>query len=245
MVRPIVGGVTEDLYAALPAFYRDVDEAQADGPNGYPLLRYLAGITDQLDVVEVLIERNLAPTVDELAEANANTFGVPAPWESFGDGDIGDGIYGEDVSPADLVDPAKADPAWLPWLAQLVGARVDPMAPVATQRAAIANVASTWDHASPAAMRRAVAAVLTGTKYVEVNSPGINATDLPRWTITVRTKASESPASNVWAATMAASPTWAGITNGGSWAAAGQLAIILAAITERPAGIRVRHEFAP
>lgn len=66
----------------------------ADEPLDWPLLRYLSLLGDQLGDLEELVDRI-------------------------------DFVRAEDVGSAgdtsDLVDPATADAAWLPWLAQLVG----------------------------------------------------------------------------------------------------------------------------
>lgn len=57
MTRPAVSATTERLYEALPEVYRVADEQLRDGSRGYPLLRYLASVGDQLSAIEVLIDR--------------------------------------------------------------------------------------------------------------------------------------------------------------------------------------------
>jgi hypothetical protein len=95
---------------------------------------------------------------------------------------------------SDLVDPALADPAWLPWLSQLVGVALSPGMSTAERRAAIASAASGWRAGTKASIAAVVAAQLTGTKQVSiydhsVNSPG----DGTMWDVLIVTRASETP----------------------------------------------------
>jgi hypothetical protein len=55
-VRPDVSDFTDRLYAALPEFMRDSDEAEASG-GGFPLLRYLSLLGDQAGQVETIADR--------------------------------------------------------------------------------------------------------------------------------------------------------------------------------------------
>lgn len=56
MARPAVHAITERAYGFLPHDYRDADERQADGPSGYPLLRYTSLYLDQLGEVLDLVD---------------------------------------------------------------------------------------------------------------------------------------------------------------------------------------------
>lgn len=91
MARPAVAEFTDDWWSSLPEVYRAADEAQADGPNSFPLLRFLSLLGDQADEISVLYDR-------------------------FALHDDGTGDY---VS--DLANPETADTAWLAWLAPLAG----------------------------------------------------------------------------------------------------------------------------
>jgi len=73
----------------------------ADAPLGYPLLRFLSLTGDLLGIVEDLAER-----IDVPDDAPPGTV-------------------------SDLVNPETADRAWLPWLTQLVGARLAPPSAIA------------------------------------------------------------------------------------------------------------------
>jgi len=74
MARPVVHAATERLYARLPQLYRDADEAQADGANGFPLLRFLSLLADQVGAVEDLLARfDAVPTSDLVDPASADS----------------------------------------------------------------------------------------------------------------------------------------------------------------------------
>lgn len=241
MARPTFGDVTEETYAALPELYRNSDAAQPDGPSNYPLLRYLAGILDQLDEVTDLMARFEAGSLDERGDKPGNEFGVTPPWERYGSGTYGAGMYGDsDADPADLVDPYYADGAWLPWLAQLVGIELDRSATLEAQRAAIVNASSTWAHATPGAVRAEVAKVLSGERFVEVVTAG----NLPgdRFVAIIRTRRAETTSSATWGALQAQAPTW-GDLNVLTFANAAAANIILAAEVERPVGTKFRHAY--
>lgn len=91
MARPDTTATTERLWGALPQLYRDADEAQGDGVDGWPLLRYVSLLGDQADELAALYGR-LALHDDGAGD-----------WRS------------------DLGDPEAADDVWLPWLASLAG----------------------------------------------------------------------------------------------------------------------------
>lgn len=141
MARPVVHTTTERIYGGLPGVYRAGDDAQAGGPSGYPLLRYLSLLTDQLGEVIDLLQR----------------FDYYSP---------DDGGLAGDTS--DLVDPATADAGWLPWIAQLVGARLPPGLTVAQQRNAIAGVVAGYLKGTKQGIIAAAQTALTGTKYARV-----------------------------------------------------------------------------
>lgn len=136
-----MSAATERLYERLPALYRDADERQADGPNGYPLLRYISLIVDQLGEVEDLVDR-----VDY----------VPA----------GEGGQAGDTS--DLADPQTADIGWLQWLGQLVGVTVEPRLTEVEARDAVAYAPAGWRSGTKVAVVNAARSALTGTRYARI-----------------------------------------------------------------------------
>lgn len=91
---PAVHPRTQRIYDRLPDLYRAAD---ADQAGDLPFLRFLSLLGDQAGALEDLYDRiNYVP-----------------PDEG-----------GPEDGTSDLVDPARADGAWLTWLAQLVGITV-------------------------------------------------------------------------------------------------------------------------
>lgn len=163
MSRPDVAPITERLYADLPELYRLADRAQPDGPDGYPLLRWLSLIVDQ------------AGDVDELADR-------------FDPVDNPSGT-------SDLVDPATADAAWLPWLANLVGAKLSPSLSEAETRDAIANPSSGWRAGTKPALAAAARTALTGSRFAEVRDHTVTMTAPGEggvWDVLLVTRTSET-----------------------------------------------------
>lgn len=178
MARPAVHATTELLYATLPEVYRTHDEDRPDGPDGYPLLRFLDLIGEQFGEVRDVIER--------------------ADYYARDDG----GVVGDT---SDLADPATADAAWLPWLAQLVGANVERLSTAAMRDA----IPAAFQAGSAPAIRTAARTALTGTKTVTVHRHYQG--DI--WRVEVRVRASElvSNTAAVLAAILAADVKPAGV----------------------------------
>jgi hypothetical protein len=90
---------------------------------------------------------------------------------------------------SDLVEPAIADPAWLAWLAQHVGAKLPLGASVADQRTAISGGVNGFQAGSRQALAAVAGRALTGTKYVNI-TPNLNGDP---WTIGLATALDETP----------------------------------------------------
>jgi hypothetical protein len=142
---------------------------------------------------------------------------------------------------SDLADPATADPAWLPWLAQLVGARLPAGLTDAERRAAVAGAVAGYFKGTKQGIEAAARPALLGTQYVRV----IPHYGGDQWRLEVRTRTSETPstaavaaaivAANAkpagvelvatayeatWAQVEAAYPTWAALeANAPTWLA--------------------------
>ena len=93
-------------------------------------------------------------------------------------------VYLEEAATGRQVDPATAPPSWLPWLARILGANVDGLSEEQARyylghrgRAAVG---------SDAGLIAAIAATLTGDRYVKLERTG-------PWEITVTLAASEVP----------------------------------------------------
>lgn len=182
----------------------------ADQATGWQLLRYLSLLGDQAAALEQLYERIDFTPLDE---------GGPP-------GDT-----------SDLVDPDAADAAWLPWLAQAVGAHVSGLTE-ADRRAAIGSAAAGWQGGSKRSVAAAAQTVLTGSKSVAIydhttDTSGVGAGS--QWDVLIVTRTEETPVSSAdliaavvalgtkpagvtlwhtpytaaWSAIEAAYPTWA------------------------------------
>lgn len=99
---------------------------------------------------------------------------------------------------SDLVDPSTADPAWLGWLAQIVGARL-PAELTSSQRRDAVRQAARLNAGSQDALVGAARTALSGNRSVVVYphtrvSGGVKAAGGP-WDLTVVTNGTETPSS--------------------------------------------------
>jgi hypothetical protein len=162
---PQFGVTTMRMYARFPEIYRVWDAILGQPPNDYPLLRFISLIGDQASEVETLLDRFMyLPT-----------------WAG-----------GPQGATSDLVDPNTADPAWLPWLAQIYGAVLSPGMTVTQQRAAIANFQSRWARGSRQSIIDIVQAMLTGTGFVQI----VDHFNGDPWQVAIITRDSETPDSS-------------------------------------------------
>lgn len=164
---PQFSTTTMRMYSRYPEIYRAADaQINPDDPNNnYPLLRFISLIGDQAGYVEGLLDRfNYIPT-----------------WA--GGPTTGPG------STSDLVNPATADVAWLPWLAQLVGITLPAGASPTTQRSLISGASANWARGSRASMIAAAQSQLTGGQFVRI----VDHVGGDMWRMEVITRASETP----------------------------------------------------
>lgn len=141
---------------------------EADAEHGWALLRFMSLLGDQADELEALAERIDFTPLDE---------------------------GGEPGDTSDLVNPDTADAAWLPWLAQTVGASITGLT-VPDARAAISAASGGWRAGSKGAMRDLVAATLTGTKYAAIidhSTDTSNVGEGGEWDVRVVTRDSQTP----------------------------------------------------
>lgn len=96
---------------------------------------------------------------------------------------------------SDLVNPATADAAWLPWLAQAVGVTLDPTLNEAERRAAIAGASTGFMAGTKQAVAAAAGTELTGTKHAEVydHSTATVRGTASMWDVLIITRPSETP----------------------------------------------------
>lgn len=185
---PYMGRLTHRLYHRLPEVHRTMD-ARGDT---WVLKRYLGGVLGMADEID--------ETIDSFAGDNPVGPSSPIPWGLRPD-ELQQWQAARLSRPAALGDPDQADPSWLPWLAQLVGARLDPAADLEEHRDTIRYATSGWRGGTRAAIADAARTALTGERYALVvphtrpgNEGGL--TDGSVWDITIVTRESETPDPN-------------------------------------------------
>lgn len=209
MTRPTVHAFTEGWYGRLPDYIRVADEKEPSG-GGYPLLRMMALLGDQLgDVLDLFNRIDYVPP-DETGSVAGDT--------------------------SDLVNAGTADVAWLPWVAQLVGVHLDRSLSTASQRAQI--LGSSWLPGTPQALAKLAQSQLTDSKYVRIvdhygGDPWTIAirtrtSETPDLAAVLTACQSAKPAgfelvndafSTSWDTLEGAYPTWADWEAAGSWTA--------------------------
>lgn len=137
-----------------------------DEQLGWPLLLWLSTLLDQAGEVTDLYDRINSSTLDEGGAADETS---------------------------DLGNPATAESAWLPWLAQHVGIRITGLT-LPEQRAAIGSAASGFAVGTKGAIAAAARTALTGSQFVRVydhtiSEPG----DGGEWDVLVVTRSEETP----------------------------------------------------
>lgn len=152
---PYMTSLVDRLYHRLPEVYRTMDAAGSD----WPFKRYLGGVLDlagQIDdtIVDITGDNPIGPS-------------SPEPWVLTGD-ELVQWQEARQLRPSALGDPVQAQVAWLPWMAQLVGARLDPAATEQEHRDTIQYATSGWRGGTRAAIADAARSVLTGSKYARV-----------------------------------------------------------------------------
>lgn len=152
---PFMSLLVDRLYHRLPEVYRTMDAVGSD----WPFKRYLGGVLDlagQIDqtIVDIAGDRPVGPA-------------TPEPW-SLSSVDLADWRTSRATRPSALGDPVQAPAAWLPWMAQMVGAPLDPAATEQERRDTILYATSGWRGGTRAAIADAAKSVLTGSKYARV-----------------------------------------------------------------------------
>lgn len=182
---PDMSILADRLYQRLPEVYRTMDAADLT----WTFKRYLAGMISP------------AAEVDDLITAVAGDRPVgpatPEPWALAAD-ELDNWRDSRVNRPSALGDPVQAEAGWLPWLAQLVGAQLDPQASEQEKRDTIRYATNGWRAGTRGAIVDAARSALTGTQYArvvphtKVNGGGDLIAGTP-WDITVITRTSETP----------------------------------------------------
>lgn len=179
---PFISPAAQLLWERLPRVYRVMDEAQ-----GWAFKRYIAGVLAPMGDLDILLDRLLGARPVGPAQ--------PEPWD-LDPVDLARWRDARrDVNSA-LTDPDLANPEWLPYLAQLVGAYLHPAASLAERRDIIRFATSGYRGGTTAALADAARSALTGSRYVLVQrATRGDGTVGTVWDITLRTRTSETPSS--------------------------------------------------
>jgi hypothetical protein len=139
------------------------DEDEKSGE--YVLKRWLSGVVDQAGDVEDFLNRADITTPDDGGDPNDKS---------------------------DLIDPVAADEAWLPWIGQMLGKKLQPSMSTVAKRSFLANAGYTTG--TKQAIAAAAATELVGTKSVTIYDHTTDVSAIGaggQWDVLIVTKASE------------------------------------------------------
>lgn len=177
---PFISTTAQRMWERLPRVYRLLDAR-----NDWALKRYLAGVVAPLAEIDGMVDaitgsRPLGPATPEPVDAEPDEL---ARWREAR----------RYVNSA-LTDPDLARVEWLPYIAQLLGAYLDPGSGEVERRDIIRGATSGYRGGTAAALADAARSALTGSRYVLVQR-GQRADGGPAtvWDISIRTRASETP----------------------------------------------------
>jgi len=177
---PDVNPIAARIWPRVPEAYR-VYDANA----GYPFLLYIDTVTSRLGQIQTTIDgiRGKRP----IGPASPEPWSIhPSELDAYRDNRLN--------VLSTLGDPLAADPAWLPWLAQMVGGHLDPAASVAEQRDTIRYATSGWEAGSVESIQYAARTALTGSQYALVVPHVLpDGTIGTPWDVTIFTRTSETP----------------------------------------------------
>lgn len=178
--QPVVNHFAQRIFDRLPQAYQVFD-----ANSGYPFLLYIDAVTQELGAIDVVIDRITGQR--PIGPAS------PVPW-SLHPSVVGDYNANRVLRLSELADPLAADPAWLPWLVQLVGGTLDPAASVAEQRDTIRYATSGWQAGTISSIEYAARSALTGSQYAKCIPHMIEggAAGGP-WDVAIMTRSSETP----------------------------------------------------
>lgn len=178
--QPELNPFAQRIFDRLPEAYRSFD-----ANSGYPLALYIDSITDRLGDIEIVINRIRGQRPVGPAD--------PEPW-SLHPTEVDDYRTNRVLHLSELGDPYNADAAWLPWLVQMVGGRLDPAASVDEQRDTIRYATSGWQAGSVASIEYAARTALTGTQFAKVVPHQLSdGTAGGPWDVVIMTRTSETP----------------------------------------------------
>lgn len=177
---PFVSSVAQRLWERLPRVYRILDERQ-----DWAFKRYLAGVTAPLGDLDTLVDR--------ITGSRPVGPATPVPVDMEPD-ELARWRDARRYVNSALTDPDLANTEWLPYIAQLLGAYLDPLSSEVERRDIIRGATSGYRGGTRAALADAARSALTGSRYVLVQTA--TRTDggaATMWDISLRTRASETP----------------------------------------------------
>lgn len=174
-----ISPTAQRVWERLPRVYRIMDEQ-----TGWQFKRYLSGLLTPLASIDELTER---------LRGNRPVGPAIVPWDLDEEATARWTTARTMINSA-LTDPDLADPEWLAWLAQLVGATLDPASGLAERRDTIRYATSGYRGGTTQALADAAKSALTGSRYVLVQpmTRG-DGTVGSVWDVTLRTRTSETP----------------------------------------------------
>lgn len=181
---PFMSVLVDRLWDRLPEVHRvydGMDDTWTQKRWLGGVLAYMGGIDATIDAIRG--ERPVGPP-------------GPLPWGLAPD-ELVRWVENRRTRPSALGDPEQAEAAWLPWLAQLVGARLDPAASEMERRDTIRYATSGWRGGTRGAIADAARSALTGSRFVRVlphTKPGAGGVQPGTvWDITIVTRTAETP----------------------------------------------------
>jgi hypothetical protein len=178
--QPAVNPFAQRVFGRIPESYRVYD-----ANSGYPFLLYIDAVTTELG--------DILTTVDGIRGKRPVGPADPEPW-SLHPSEVDAYRDNRTLALSTLGDPLAADPAWLPWLVQAVGGRLDPAASVAEQRDTIRYATSGWQAGSVASIEYAARGALTGSQFAKVVPHLLSdGTAGGPWDVCILTRTSETP----------------------------------------------------
>jgi hypothetical protein len=178
--QPAVNPFAQRIFDRIPEAYRNFD-----ANSGYPFLLYIDAVTAELG--------DILTTVDGIRGKRPVGPADPEPW-SLHPSEVNAYRDARQSALSTLGDPTAADPAWLSWLVQTVGGRLDPAASVQEQRDTIRYATSGWQAGSRSSIEYAARTALTGSQFAKV-VPHIlsDGTAGGPWDVCILTRTSETP----------------------------------------------------
>lgn len=177
---PFISPTAERMWGRLPRVYRLLDAR-----NDWAFKRYLAGIVAPLGEIDEMVDgllgsRPLGPATPEPVDMEPEDL---ARWRET-----------RRYVNSSLTDPDLARAEWLPYIAQLLGAYLDPGSGEVERRDVIRGATSGYRGGTAAALADATRSALTGSRYVLVQrATRTDGGPATVWDISIRTRASETP----------------------------------------------------